>query len=76
MIKSTQIIYIYLGIIAILGWNAWAIQKDAKLHEAYDYEKGKIEFCSSQAGWHPDCNDDKVYRKYYEKTVKEGSVYR
>ena len=49
--KSTQFTYIYLGVIAILGWNIWAIQKDAKLLEAYDYQKGKIEFCSSQAGW-------------------------
>ena len=65
-------IYISLGIIAIFGWNAWAIQRDAKLLKVYNYEKRKIEFCSSQAGWHPDCNDDKTYQKYYEKTVREG----
>ena len=70
---STRLcIYISLGITAIFGWNAWAIQRDAKLLKVYNYEKGKIEFCSSQAGWHPDCNDDKTYQKYYEKTVREG----
>jgi hypothetical protein len=41
--------------------------------EAYDYQRAKVEFCSSQAGWHPDCNDDKIYKRYYEKTVKEGA---
>lgn len=71
--KSTQFTYIYLGVIAILGWNIWAIQRDAKPLKAYDYQKGKIDFCSSHAGWHPDCNDDKIYKRYYEKTVKEGA---
>ena len=70
--KSTQFTYIYLGVIAILGWNIWAIQRDAKLLESYNDQKGKIAFCSSQAGWDPDCNDDKIYQRYYEKTVKEG----
>jgi len=71
--KSTQITYIFLAFIAILGWNAWAIQRDAKLLDDWEEMKGKIEFCSSQAGWHPDCNDDKIYKRYYEKTVKEGA---
>ena len=43
--KSNQITYIFLGVIGILGWNAWAIQRDAKLFEAYDYQKAKVEFC-------------------------------
>ena len=73
MFKSTQLTYIFLGVIGILGWNAWAIQRDAKLLRAYDYQRTKVEFCSSQAGWHPDCNDDKIYKRYYEKTVKEGA---
>lgn len=34
--KSTQIAYIFLGVIGILGWNAWAIQRDAELFRAYD----------------------------------------
>ena len=73
MFKSTQLTYIFLGVIGILGWNAWAIQRDAKLLRAYDYQRAKVEFCSSRSGWHPDCNDDKIYKRYYEKTVKEGA---
>ena len=73
MLKSTQFTYIFLGVIGILGWNAWAIQRDAKLLKAYDYQRAKVEFCSSRSGWHPDCNDDKIYKRYYEKTVKEGA---
>lgn len=71
--KSTQITLIFFAFITILGWNAWAIKRDAKLLKVYDYQRAKIEFCSSQAGWHPDCNDDRLYQKYYEKTIKEGA---
>jgi len=71
--KSNQITFVFLGVIGILGWNAFLAKRDAKLFEAYDYQKSKVEFCSSQAGWHPDCNNDKIYQKYYEKTVKEGA---
>jgi hypothetical protein len=71
--KSNQITLIFFAFITILGWNAWAIKRDAKLFEVYDYQRAKIEFCSSQAGWHPDCNDDKIYKRYYEKTIKEGA---
>jgi hypothetical protein len=28
--------YIYLAFIAILGWNAFLIQRDTKLFKAYD----------------------------------------
>jgi len=70
--KSNQITYIFLGVIGILGWNAFLTKRDAKLLKAYDYQKAKVEFCSSQAGWHPDCNDDKIYQRYYEKAAKEG----
>ena len=39
MFKRTHFIYIFLGVIGILGWNAWAIQRDAKLFRAYDYQR-------------------------------------
>ncbi len=71
--KSNQITYIFLAFIAILGWNAYLTKRVAKLLKAYDYQRAKVEFCNSQAGWHPDCNNDKIYQKYYEKTVKEGA---
>jgi hypothetical protein len=29
-------------VIGILGWNAWAIQRDAKLFRAYDYQRAKV----------------------------------
>jgi hypothetical protein len=34
--KSNQITFFFLAFIAILGWNAWAIQRDAKLVKVYD----------------------------------------
>ncbi len=70
--KSNQITYIFLGVIGILGWNSFLTKRDDKLFKAYDYQKAKVEFCSSQAGWHPDCNDDKIYQRNYEKAAKEG----
>ncbi len=71
--KSNQITFVFLAFIGILGWNSFLAKRDDKLFKAYDYQKAKVEFCSSQAGWHPDCNNDKIYQKYYEKTVKEGA---
>lgn len=68
--KSTHTVYLFLAVIGILGWNAFAIQRDAKQFKAYDEQKARIEFCSSQAGWHPDCNTDRIYKKYYEPAVK------
>ena len=54
-----------LGVVAIIGWNVFCIQRDDKLYKAYYHEKAKAErlasmnqhqkFCASQAGWHPDC---------------------
>jgi len=34
--KSNQIAYIFLGVIGILGWNAFLTQRDAKIFKAYD----------------------------------------
>jgi hypothetical protein len=41
VLKSTQFIYIFLGVIGILGWNAWAIQRDAKLLRGIRLSKSK-----------------------------------
>lgn len=65
--KSKEITYIFLAVIAILGWNSFLIQRDKKLFDAYE-QKAAIErlknptysansnFCKNQTGWHPDCN--------------------
>jgi hypothetical protein len=41
---------------AMLGYQAFLIQRDAKLFKAYDQLTPKEQFCKQQAGWHPDCN--------------------
>jgi hypothetical protein len=43
--------YIYLGLIAILMWNGFIIQRDQKLFEAYD--------ACTKFTHHPDCPYDK-----------------
>jgi hypothetical protein len=55
VLKSTQFIYIFLGVIGILGWNAWAIQRDAKLLDAYNQPTPKEVYCSQLPQPHPDC---------------------
>jgi hypothetical protein len=37
--------YIYLGVIAILGWNAWAIQRDNEMWKVYSQTKAHQEYC-------------------------------
>lgn len=64
--NSKQVTYVFLAFIAILGWNAFLIQRDDKLFKAYYHQKAQVEqkqqltakehFCKQQAGWHPDCN--------------------
>ena len=54
--KSTQITFIFLAFIAILGWNACAIQRDKKLFEAYNQPTPKEVYCSQLPQPHPDCN--------------------
>jgi hypothetical protein len=39
--------YIYLGIIAILGWNAWAIQRDNEVWKVYSQNKAHKEYCQA-----------------------------
>jgi len=47
---------------AMLGYQAFLIQRDDKLFKAYYHQKAqqeltpKEQFCKQQAGWHPDCN--------------------
>jgi hypothetical protein len=45
-----------IGIAAIVGWNIFLVQRDAKMFEAYNQPTPKERFCQQQAGWHPDCN--------------------
>ena len=54
--KSTKITFIFLAFIAILGWNALAIQRDKKLFEAYNQPTPKEVYCSQLPQPHPDCN--------------------
>jgi hypothetical protein len=42
-----KVSYIYLGVIAILMWNGFIIQRDQKLFKAYD--------ACTQFTHHPDC---------------------
>jgi len=53
--KSSYVIYILLGVFAILGWNIFLIQRDDKLFKAYYHETAKEQYCASLKVWHPDC---------------------
>ena len=44
---NMKITYIYLGVIAILGWNAWAIQRDNQMLKVYSQTKAHYEYCQS-----------------------------
>ena len=61
------ITYIFLSLIAIFGWNAFLIQRDQKMFNAYDKAikterlnnpatNSLQKWCNQQANWHPDCN--------------------
>jgi len=55
--KSTTIVYIFLAFVAILGYNAFLIQRDQQMFDAYYLtETVKEKYCKQQAQWHPDCN--------------------
>lgn len=41
--KSRDITYIFLAFIAILGWNAFLIQRDDKMFKAYYHQKAQVE---------------------------------
>lgn len=51
--------YILIGtvfLISFFGYNAFLIQRDNKLFDAY-YGKQTLKehYCRQQANWHPDC---------------------
>ena len=54
--ERKYLISIVAGIAVIIGWNAWCIQRDDAMFRVYYQQKAHKEFCSQQAGWHPDCN--------------------
>jgi hypothetical protein len=37
--KSTTIVYIFLAFVAILGYNAFLINRDHQLFQKYDHER-------------------------------------
>ena len=39
--------YIYLGVIAILMWNGWAIRRDNELWKSYKQTKAHLEYCQA-----------------------------
>ena len=45
-----------IGFSVIIGWNIFCIQRDDAMFRVYYQQKAHKEFCSQQAGWHPDCN--------------------
>jgi hypothetical protein len=42
-----KITYLYLSVIAILGWNAWAIQRDNEMWKVYSRNKAHQEYCQA-----------------------------
>ena len=54
--NSKFIFSIIFGIGVIIGWNAFLIQRDQELYDAYYGETPKEQYCKQQAHWHPDCN--------------------
>jgi hypothetical protein len=62
--KSTQVVYIYLAIIGLIGFNVFLAQRDQQLFDSFDklqrqgvsntltsHEK----VCKQLKVWHPDC---------------------
>lgn len=54
--NSKFIFSIIFGVGVIIGWNAFLIQRDQELYDAYYGETPKEQYCKQQAHWHPDCN--------------------
>lgn len=54
--KPKYFAYGMIAFLAVVGWNAFLIQRDAKLFEAYNQPTPKERYCQQQAQWHPDCN--------------------
>ena len=47
--------YIVLGVIGILMYNIFLIQRDQKMFDGYDNMNAKEHYCSQLKVWHPDC---------------------
>ena len=56
----------FFGLIVIIGWNMWAIERDKKLFNVHESQQVIYRlqrppstslnyFCDNHAGWHPDC---------------------
>ena len=45
-----RIAYAAIAIVAIIGWNAFLIQRDARMFEA-----NRVRACEQLNVWHPDC---------------------
>jgi len=46
-------LFAILGFGAILGWNVFLIQRDAKMFDSYKSRQAQI--CAQMQEWHPDC---------------------
>ncbi len=44
-----------IGLSAIIGYNAFLVQRDAKLLEAYNQPTPQERYCDHLKTWHPDC---------------------
>ena len=54
---NTKIIFsIVFGLGVIIGWNAFLIQRDQKLFDAYNQPTPKEVYCLQLQKPHPDCN--------------------
>jgi hypothetical protein len=58
MIRNKYIGYSILAIGVMIGYNAWLIQRDDKMFDAYYHHKAKQEYlraCTMLPKPHPDC---------------------
>ena len=55
--KGKYIAYGIVALVAIIGYNAFLVQRDQKMYDAYyGKQTPKEHYCQQQANWHPDCN--------------------
>jgi len=47
--------YFFLGLVGIIAYNIFLIQRDEKLFKSYYKETAKQEYCKSLPQPHPDC---------------------
>ena len=58
MMTKKNIVYLVLVVLSLIGYNAWLIQRDDKMFDAYYRQTAKENLCSSlsPSHFHPDCN--------------------